>query len=336
MRAPALIALAAAAGCTTFEDPTIVLDLRVVGVTAEPPEQVLDVDLRAPSPPAPGALLAQLGPTRVCAHLADPGAARELAWSAMACLPGEGLRCDPARPRVFLAEGRIGDPDTTADPGGGRACAVIEYDVEPAGWIALFGAALEADPTRGLAGLDYLVELRVGDPAAPAGEDVFAAKQVRVSARFPSTKVRNHNPSIADLQLTTARVRGDSAPRRRCAQVDPDEEFVVRSGTIVTLFPLEPGPNAEVPAREDFTVPTLDGGFETFTEVLTYQWLAGAGSFEDPVTGGPPDLFGNETALGTDWQAPDVTAAMDVPIWVIQRDERLGASVRETCLRVVP
>jgi hypothetical protein len=253
-----------------------------------------------------------------------------------ACLSTEELRCDPALPRVFLAEGRLADPEAIDVPGGGRACAVIEHDADPAGWIALLSSALERDPTRGLAGLDYAVELRVGDPGEPAALDAFAVKQVRISARLPATKVANHNPTVADLQLSGRQVRGESAPRRRCAERSVLEQFVVRSGEVVTLFPVEPGQNSPLPAREDFTIPTLDGGFETFTEILSYQWLAGAGSFADEITGGPPDLFGNETLLGTDWTAPEVEATTDVPIWLIQRDERYGASVVETCLRVVP
>jgi hypothetical protein len=333
-RALALALAPVAAGCATFEDPTIVLDLRVVAMTAEPPEQVVDLDLAAP--PAPGALLAQLGPTRVCAHVADPGAVRALRWSMAACLPADDLRCDPALPRLALAEGRLGDPETTGDADGGRACAQIEYGADPAGWIALLERALARDPTSGLAGLDYAIELRVGDPDAPPALDAFAVKQVRLSARFPATKVANHNPRVADLQLT-ARSARQSAPRRRCPQqVAYQDDFVVRPGDVVTLFPLEPGQGTDEPVREEFTIPTLEGGFETFTETLSYQWLAGAGAFRDSTTGGPPDLFGNETPLGTKWTAPQVAEATDVPIWVIQRDERLGASLVETCIQVRP
>jgi hypothetical protein len=334
MRSLALVLAGAGGGCATFEDPTIVLDLRVVAMTAEPPEQVVDLELSGREPPDPEALLAQLAPTRTCVYVADPGVTRDLRWSMTACLASDDLRCDPALPQVFLAEGMLGDPEVLAD--GGRACALIEYDVDPAGWLALLGAALRRDPTRGLAGLDYALEVRLGDPAEPAALDVFGVKQARVSARLPAMKVANHNPSLADLQLSVRQVRGESAPRRRCAERDPEHEFKVISGDRVTLFPVEPGQGTDEPAREEFTVPTLDGGFETFTETLSYQWLAGAGAFQDPVTGGPPDIFGNETLLGTDWTAPRVSAPTDVPIWLIQRDERYGASVTQTCIRVMP
>jgi hypothetical protein len=179
------------------------------------------------------------------------------------------------------------------------------------------------------------VEVRVGGVDAPRELDVVGVKQARVSARIPSTKVANHNPTLADLQLALGGV-GTSAPNRRCADAGPlGEMFSARSGQTVTLYPVEPD-TAFPPAREEFIVPTIDGGFERYTEVLTYQWLGGAGTFVDAVTGGPPDIFGNQTLLGTDWIAPAVSGPVNIPIWVIQRDDRFGVSVRETCIRVRP
>lgn len=327
----AAAALVLAGACATFEDPTVVIDLRVVGMTADPPEQVIDVDLSDPQTvPQPDELLAQLSPTRVCAHVADPGAARELAWSMRACLLTEDYRCDPARPSLLLGAGALADPD--AAPQGGRACSLIEYDADPAGWLALLADALEGSPTRGLGGLDYAVELRIGDPAVDPALDVFAVKQVRISARLPANKVANQNPRITGLQISRPGVGGQGAPAGRCADVPDPFEVAPRSR--VTLFPLEPGEDTANPAREEFTLPTLDGGFETFTETISYQWLVGAGSITDPITGGPPDIFGNQTLLGTEWTAPGTVGSIDVPVWLVQRDERYGVSVYEHCIRV--
>lgn len=335
MRTLAALAVALAVapgGCATFEDPTIVLDLRVIGMTAEPPEQVIELDLS--KPPRPDELIAQLDPTYVCAYLADPAERRALWWSMTACLLDLDSRCDPARPQVFLGEGVLGDPEQT--PEGGRACSLIEYDADPAAWIAMLGSAIEGDPTRGLGGVDYAVELRVGEELASRALDLFGVKQARISARIPDTRVANHNPTLADLQLSRASGFSSSAPRRRCADPSGDPVFSVRSGEVITLYPLEPEEGIDPPVREEFIVPTLDGGFEKYTEVLTYQWLGGGGTVVDPLTGGPPDVFGNQTLLGTDWIAPTVGQATLIPIWVIQRDERFGGSVRETCIRVLP
>jgi hypothetical protein len=57
------------------------------------------------------------------------------------------------------------------------------------------------------------------------------------------------------------------------------------------------------------------------------------------MTGGPRDLAGNQAPLFTDWGAPraeDIGEGLDVPIYLVQRDERLGATWYETCVHVVP
>ena len=99
----------------------------------------------------------------------------------------------------------------------------------------------------------------------------------------------------------------------------------------VTLFPAETDGT-----REDYFVPTIDGTFRTFTETIDYQWLASAGSFSDDFTGGKPDLVGNPVLLATDWFSPRVDSPLEVQLWVIQRDERFGATAYPVCLRVVP
>jgi hypothetical protein len=110
----------------------------------------------------------------------------------------------------------------------------------------------------------------------------------------------------------------------------------VKADTKMRLLPIEPDG-----AREMYAVVKLDGTFETFTESLTYQWIAGAGKFSDGTTGGTRDPFGNTPPLFSDWTAPnakdlDNGMTTDVPIWIIDRDERLGATMYESCIRVTP
>ncbi len=93
----ALAMLAVLAGCTTFEDPTIVLDLRVLAMTANIPDQVVDVDLAMPMP---AEILDQLQNTDVCALVADPAHERFLRWSMTLCLLDEEGRCDRTLPFV--------------------------------------------------------------------------------------------------------------------------------------------------------------------------------------------------------------------------------------------
>jgi hypothetical protein len=121
-------------------------------------------------------------------------------------------------------------------------------------------------------------------------------------------------------------------PLGRC--VDQSAPIVVPPGKKMRLTPVEP-PGV----RETYVIPTLDGGTATFTESLTYQWSAGHGSFSDGATGGPRDRFGNTPPLWTDWKAPpasDLHGMTDIPIWIVQRDERLGVHWYESCARVMP
>jgi len=86
-------------------------------------------------------------------------------------------------------------------------------------------------------------------------------------------------------------------------------------------------------------VPTFDGGATMLHEALTYQWLATAGSWKRSSSGGPKDPFGNEPELDTTWTAPAASAVgdgLDVSLWVVQRDERLGEAWYETCVHVHP
>lgn len=314
------VVAAVAVGCASFEDPAILLDLRVVAMTAHPPEQVLDVDLA--NPPPLGALLDQLQPSFVCAELADPGTTRALRWSLTACLPDNG-RCDPTRPTVALGDGVIPDPDLAPTP----LCVEIAPD---AGLLAILRDQLELDPFHGFAGLDYAIELRVGGVDDDPADDQFALKQLRVAARLPADRVANENPGLSELQLSLNEFEGDPALIARCAALDV-APFAVRAGTRVRLFPLE-----AADSREAYFVPTVDGEFRSFTETLGYQWLATAGSFSANTTGGPVDPFGNPPALGSSWFAPAVAQPVDVQLWVVQRDERFGVSAYPTCIRVTP
>lgn len=334
MRAAAIAAVLASA-CATFEDPTIVLDTRMIAMTARIPEHVLDLDLA--HPPGPTELLAQLnrdGPQVVCGVVADPGPVRGLRWSMTACALDDDHRCDPQRPRVPLESGRLADPEAARSelPGytGGMACTSFEYDDK---LLALLVEMLREDPAGAIGGLDYAVELRMGAEGKSIEEDLFAVKQIRIAPRIPVTRQANKNPEIVEMQIAINYGGGFPNRAKHCADPPGDNSFNIEvdAGDVVTLYPVE-GEGA----REKYVVPTLDGQFEKFTENMTYQWLTTAGSFSDDITGGPPDIFGNVTLLGTDWTAPQVSVVTEFPVWVIQRDERLGASVQEVCIRVSP
>ena len=328
------------AGCTTFEDPSIVLDLRIVAITATDsedfipgdtsisssrgPEQVIDVDFEKPNV---GDILAQLRPTTISAVVADPAAHRDLMWSMTLCILDLGDRCDLEHPTIELGSGLISDPDDSLAIQRPTADIIPDQKL-----LTILREAVEANPVQALGGIEYGVVLKVSDLADPSVV-AYGAKHLRVAGRYPPDRTANINPFINYLDAAIGGI-GILIPRCRCALVETNncDVPVVDEGAVVTLFPVEPES-----VREEYVAPTLTNGSERLTETIRYQWLAARGSFSDETTGGGHDVLGNQSLLGTEWRAPrGVTEPLDVPIWMVQRDERYGTNLLETCIRVVP
>ncbi|HEY4240891.1 MAG TPA: hypothetical protein VGM88_13805 [Kofleriaceae bacterium] len=314
----AALAVAGVAGCASFPDPDIVVDLRVISMTADVSEQAVTVDLAAPDP---AAVLAQLQPTGIHALVADPGLDRSLRWQLTVCPFTDSERCDPDDPQEVIGAGLVADPDTTEpEP---AIDATLPADATLA---SVLEEALSGDTLDGLGGIYYEVQLRVGGQDADPTLDQYAAKTLAVMPKVPATVTSNANPSLTELDAAVDGVPVGAISLGRC--VDQLEPLTVLVDSQVQLTPVEaPG------ARETYVAPTLDGVGATETESLEYQWLATGGGYEADLTGGPPDVFGNVADLFTDWDAPDDPA--DVTIWIIQRDERYGEHWYETCVRVV-
>jgi len=319
----ALIAIACGA-CGTFEDPDVVIDLRILSITADPPEQVIDISQTQ----EPLQLVKQLVPAKVCALVADPNFDRRLRYTLTVCNLGSGERCDLAAPHVVLADTLADDPDLTVpEP---QLCATIPADLD---LMAIILTALDVDSLHGLGGVYYGVELKIGGETADPALDLYASKNLVVQPKIPDTRTANQNPTLSGIQATIDGGLDSPVDLHRCA--DNPNPVALTPGQKVRFTPIEPDG-----AREVYTVPTLDGMFRTFTESLTYQWVLGDGHVSNDSTGGPHDPFGNPAPLFTDFTAPSADALMampeDIPLWVIQRDERLGAAWFETCIRVTP
>jgi hypothetical protein len=325
-----LLALLAELGaCTSFQDPTIVLDLRTLAMQSSVPEQVIDIDFSMT--PDPQQLLGQLVPNTVCALVSDPEEQASIRWAMTLCAPTDDERCDPDHPSELLGAGVIADPDTTVpEP---QLCATIQPD---GGLLTVLLDALDQDTLDGFSGLDYSVQLEVGEVGAASSDDQLASKTIDVAARVPADRMPNHNPYLDHLDVYPYNPDGslgdpERMPLGRC--VDQTAPLQVVPTQAVRFEPVEP-PGV----RETYVVPTLSGGSQTFTESLTYQWLATDGGFYNETTGGPPDVLGNPAVLYNDWQAPgggDITLPEDISLWIVQRDERLGVQWYETCVEVV-
>jgi len=310
--------------CSSFEDPDIVLDFRVLGMEAEIPEQIIDIDVT--QPPKSDEVLAQLVDTRVCALMSDQNFDRQLRWTATLCNLDNAERCS-ADVQVKLGSGIWDDPDTTATPD--NFC----IDVPANG--NLLGVALDYlnnDALHGIGGIYYGVSLRVGGVGADENLDLYAAKSLRIQPRIPPELTANTNPFLDHIEVSVDGADNVILQDARCwDQAAPME---VAPESVLRIYPIEPDG-----VRETYVVPTLDGMSRMFTESLTYQWLASAGAYASGSTGGTRDAFGNPAILWTEWHAPkakDLEGPTDVDLWIIQRDERLGVKWYRGCVRVVP
>lgn len=322
---PAAFALIVCGACTDFEDPETVLDMRIIGMRAEPPEVVVPYDPENPTAVDP----ADVGAVEVCALVADPADDRGLHYSMAMCRPTGSGRCIDVSPVFVLGGGQVEDPETAAEPV--AMCATIEPNAD---LVAVIEDAIDSDSLGGFGGIQIQVELRVSPDGG--GEELVAFKRVLYSPELPAGRVANTNPTTSSLiglrGAGDERGRDFPLPLGRCGEIEP---FVVFPDERVQILPEEPAG-----VREEYVVPTFEGGTRRFTENLTYQWHATDGDWSPFTSGGTIDVAGNEPPIDSVWRAPgdpDVVGdALDVRMWIVQRDERGGQAWYESCARVLP
>ena len=314
-------------GCGSFEDPDIVIDFRVLAMSATVPEQIVDIDIQNPAPPPN--LLDQLHETEVCALISDKNFDRRLRWTMTLCNLNNDERCPEGGPQSVIGSGLWDDPDL-ALPTPAHLCATVPVDGNLVGVLL---DSYESDPYRGVGGIYYGISLLVGGEDADPALDLYAAKNLRVQPRIPPELRANINPYLTGVDVRLAEDQ-EFQPLMLTRCIDQAEPITIAPKQKIRFTPIEPDG-----VREEYVVPTLDGMSRTFTESPTYQWLATAGNYSAGSTGGPRDAFGNPATLFTDWTAPaaeDLSGPTDVSFWFIQRDERLGLQWYEACVRVVP
>ena len=337
-----LAALAFLTACGTFEEPSIVLDLRVLAMRTETldeqgfpdgrADQVLDVD--AMSDLAPADILAEMRPTQITAWVADP-AKRDtpLYWDMTLCLADDDGRCDFTLPYQNLGAGLLDDPDDADSPQQPLAIMVPDFTT-----VAMILRAIEDNPVEILGGVDLQIQMRIGRADEPRENDLYAAKQLRIAPRIPAQRAANNNPRFDMIETAVNGAAGIQLPGNNMFSTRCNDAGVipprVRPGDAVTMFP-----NEAEGTREMYVVPGLDGKAIQIEESVSYQWLATYGSWSDETTGGGHDVLGNQSLLGSDWTAPRLgsgSGPLDVSLWMIQRDERLGVTMFETCVTVMP
>jgi hypothetical protein len=314
--------LVVVAACAKFEDPAVVLDLRPIAIDADRPEQVIDIDENTTA----DQILLQLHDTNLGILLSDLNFDRRIRWSAEVCNLQSDGRCDHDSPYEELGSGVWDDPDTSPPP-----TLTITAD---GNLLGILYDELQHDTLHGLGGEYFGLSLKIGGEDADPELDQYLGKEMLVSPRIPADRTPNHNPDIdhIDTELNDDDTNSFALELRTCANLPPDVPAIVHAGDKLRLEPIE-----TPETRETYTVPTIDGGTRTFTEAVTYQWLATAGSFSDSMTGGGHDPFGNLAPVHTEWTAPTkITEPTNVWMWIVQRDERLGVTWYQACIPVTP
>ncbi|HET6146954.1 MAG TPA: hypothetical protein VFH68_05440 [Polyangia bacterium] len=322
------LAGAAVGACGNFEDVSTVLDLRVLGIKAEPPEIYVDRSM----------LASQTDPfvSTFTALVVDPrGAGRPVSYSAIAC-PREidtvtaatgrnGVVCEHNVPGMTPTSLDIISPDTpaeTTDPGPEHQIS-FELSVPP----PLLELAFMLDPfgAQGFQ-LPIVVQLELG-----AGtESVVATKRVIFSQQLDDRPAQapNQNPVPGSIRVYPA----------RDAQRLPIDPMVIDDGNPIELPPggqlwFEP---MDTP-REGYSTRLLtrDNPPQVITqdvekETLRFAFFATAGTFAPPETTTVKSLLRDEQAephLESQYTAP--AARPDNPmvtVWIVTHDERGGAS----------
>lgn len=310
--------------CGSFDDPNIVYDLRVLGAIAEPPEILVPADPDAFDPLA-------LPEIEICALVADPGESRELSYAMEACPPSARGRCSPGQASIMLGSGTVADPEEGAAPV--RICGTLGPNPVLA---EIIESSVSIDSLSGFGAIDIQVQISVWPAGNNVADAIFATKQMRFGTEVPVNRVPNENPALESIIVTRdpTGMRGldFELPLGRCGDM---EAPIVAPGEKIGLLPVE----AEG-VRQDYVVPTFDGGSRGFTEILTYSFFSTEGKWTKGESGGARDVSGRLPTLDTAWTAPskaeEVGSGLDVSLFIIQRDERGGQSWSQSCVRVVP
>lgn len=285
--------------CVGPEDtPGQVVDLRVLGISIEPPELLTTALNPATQEIDMERAIAELSvPLEIRALLADPkGEGREISWVLSACAwPGD-RRCAEEANRVALASGKTqpGELVVTARPG----VAVAEDGVP------LLQKVFEQDLYRGLGGLRMPLVLRVS-----AGEELIHAQKLMVfTVPLVAGMEANVNPVLPGL------IRDD--------QAWPAGELPTLTGE----GPFRLTPEDFSALEERYVVPTFELEPLPLEESWQLSWHVDYGRLSPEETGGT-NLAGVEGRHRVEWTPPArERERRNVNLWVVARDGRGGTT----------
>jgi hypothetical protein len=317
------------AGCSSFQDESTIVDLRILGIKADPPEIYVD----------PSTLANQTDPFKstFTALVVDPkGNGRAISYDVLACprdidtvtaaTGHNGVICQPNVPGQTPTSLEVIPPATpamTSDPGPEHDIS-FDFSVSP----ALLAQAFTVDPNAAASGFQLPVVVQM--ELAAGTENLVTTKRLIFSQQLPDRPPQspNQNPEVTTVTVYPA----------RDANLDPISPVPLDSSAPLAV-PLggtiwfEPG-GAIAEAYSTRTL-THDNPPQVVTtdvpaETLRYAFFTTAGTFTPFETStATPAIFTkpDRPHIESHYTAP--TSMPDNPlltVWIVVRDERGGAS----------
>ena len=289
------VSLSVIAGCggAAEESPSLVKDLRVLGIRLESPE-LMAPNCALHSPDAlpeevDAALAAYAVPVTFTALIADaPDRSRDIRYELFACASMDDRRCEREEERALLASG-------TARPG------ELELSISPGTAIAADGTpiwrhALQQDAAGAFDRIKLPLVLKVGS----GQEVIFAQKILPLTCASHPEMEPNRTPVMPGVAI----------------QGEPwmDDRDLVLTGA----GPFELAPEDFFPARETYLAPNDVPVLESWR----VAWYTTLGTISPEETG-LDSGNGPHTVL---WVPTPGAPAQHVTFWVVVRDDRGGLS----------
>ena len=272
-------------------------DLRILAISAEPPEVVVPFDPRTGT--IDPFLAATLLPksVKLKALVVDPSAAgRTIHYEFFICPWASGLDCTESDAKVLLGEGDLkGDTAETEIP-------LLLNGAPNQPMIDLITEAQKRDPLKGFGGIPVPVTLRVTE----GNLVLLGGKRLVVSFPQVAGQKANVNPppppvlldGLLLLEGDSPGVKQSPAPR-------------------VDVFPLRD-------QVEEYVVPTFQGEPRTLTESWRFSWFSTKGRFSPERTGGAEQLRQEQVPTDTRLVFAADEAPGDFTFYVVERDGRGG------------
>jgi hypothetical protein len=288
--------------CTpSFQSSDVVVDLRVLGIKADPPEALVDGTVDAQG----NLTVTGVEDVTVTALIADPlHASPSASVLPTVCLPSDGARCGPS---AIDLSSVVGPPPEVSF----SLAHQIKGD-QLAALQSLLVAAVKDDKLKGLFGVKVQLMLSV-DTQDPAGVQT-ALKTLVFSPRKPDGNPnKNHNPVAAGLKV----IELDN--HTETGRLAPGETLFLTLGVQVGLRPLLADGSIE-----EYDTYDLQGKLVHLREGLSWSFYT--------TEGGDLDRGGADEPLAGVGDPPaglvrfEGVRAGQGTLWAVVRDGRGGSS----------